>query len=118
MAFAKPMQRSFGYDVINLSGRANDFAPDIVYTRDSLLALASCSTHGHFVVFETDLGGKPLDQRIATPGISIVSLGTRTSDISLLSQPPVHGWTHARISVATWDITVSAGLLNPSACAH
>jgi hypothetical protein len=118
MAFAKPMQRSFGYDVLALGVAGSDFSPDVVYSADSLAKDVVCLAKGTAIVFETDLGGPPLNQRITGAEFAITRLGSATSDISLLSEPPVNGgWTHAAISVTAWKVVVTPDPAHAIACA-
>jgi hypothetical protein len=117
MAFAKPLARTFGYDVPNITNRKNDFAPDEVMTASLLAQQAVCSHNDTFVVFESQVGGPSLDSRITAPGITLTPLPSHTSDISLLSQPPVNGdWTHLTLTVKAWAVHVDATLTSGVTC--
>jgi hypothetical protein len=106
MAFAKPLDRSYGYTVLDIRGRGSDFAPDLVLTDATLASYAVCSGAPNILVFETQNGGAGLDARVADPGLTLRYLGENTSNISLLSQPPTNGnWTHAEITVKAWLVT-------------
>jgi hypothetical protein len=112
MAFAKPLARSYGYDVRNLRGRPSDFAPDVVLDGPTLTELAVCAPDTGILVFETQNGGLPLDKRVVVSGISLHYQGEQTSHISLLSQPPTNGdWTHAAITVKAWLVRADAAQL-------
>jgi hypothetical protein len=115
MAFAKPMARSFGYTVI--SDRGSDFAPDTVLSASALEQKAVCHDSNDFTVFEAEVGGPTLSQRVTTDGITLTPLGVRHSDISLLSQPPKNGdWTHFRLTVRAWTVHVDPSLTAGQTC--
>jgi hypothetical protein len=116
MAFAKPMTRTFGLDVVDLDNRS-DTRPDEVLTATMLEQQAACSSATSFVVFESELGGPALDSRVTTPGITFTALGSKRSDISLLSQPPKNGdWTHFRLTVRAWTVTIDPALVSAVSC--
>jgi hypothetical protein len=118
MAFAKPLERSYGYTVYGVHGHVNDFAPDFVMTDATLATFAVCAKQPRLLVFETQNGGRPLDERISDPELTIEYIGEKTSSISLLSQPPTNGdWTHANIVVKAWFVTPSASLAASTTCA-
>jgi hypothetical protein len=117
MAFAKPLERSYGYDVLGIHGRGSDFAPDLVLDDASLAAVAVCAKAPEIVVFETQSGGTPLDARVTEPGITLTTIGEKTSDISVISQPPtVKGWTKATITVKAWLVRVDPALAATISC--
>jgi len=117
MAFAKPMARTFRYDVLNISGRGSDFSPDQVFTAHTLTEQAVCAGTDRLVLFEAQTGGGDFDERVDDPGISLESLGSVTSDIQLLSQPATEGdWTTAEIPVDAWLVTFSADELAGASC--
>ncbi len=116
LPFAKPIKRSFGYDLINLDGRESDFAPDQVFTADMLLAEAACAHSNRLVLLETAAGGASLDERMRTDGIEVMPLGSVTSALQLLSQPPDGGWTTAKITVRAWDVRLDAALVEARGC--
>lgn len=116
MGFAKPMARTFGYNVVNISNRS-DTRADVVLTATSLEKQAACSKTDSFVVFESELGGPSLPSRVTTAGITFAPLGTRTGVISLLSQPPKNGdWTHFRLTVRAWQVTIDPALVTGVSC--
>jgi hypothetical protein len=115
MAFAKPMARSFGYPVIG--DRGSDFAPDTVLSAAVLEQKAVCHDSSDFTVFEAEVGGPTLPQRVTTSGITLTPLGTERGDISLLSQPPKNGdWTHFRLTVQAWTVHVDPTLTDGQTC--
>jgi hypothetical protein len=118
MAFAKPLQRSFGYtvpNIVNLPG--GDFSPDPVLSAASIEQDAVCFSSDTFTVYESQIGGPSLTTRVSTPGITFTPLGTRRSDISLLSEPPTNGdWTHLRLTVKAWTVTVAPSALRGVSC--
>ncbi|WP_213814357.1 hypothetical protein [Glaciihabitans sp. dw_435] len=117
MAFAKPMARSFGYNVLNIATRVNDFAPDEVMTSAQLLSEAACASTDELVVFETDLGGPALDARVSAPGLTITPLGESTSALQLLSQPPTNGdWVTLAITVRGYSVQVDPAVRAATAC--
>lgn len=105
MAFAIPMEYSFGYDFPNVSRGNYNFQPDDVLTAAQVSEVVAA--RGEVTVFETQTGvGSPLDERLADAGLTIERVTTETSDISLLAQTPVlEGWTRANIEVAIWRVT-------------
>lgn len=117
MAFAKPLDHSFGYDVTSVGTRASDIAPDEVLTATLLEQGAVCEGTSKLVVFESEVGGPTLAERVVTPGIEFRDLGTRSGVISLLSQPPKNGdWTHFHLRVRAWSVTISPSLTAGVSC--
>ncbi|NEM91342.1 hypothetical protein [Galbitalea soli] len=117
MAFAKPMERSFGYSVVDTQGRSSDFAPDEVMTAQTLAVQSVCAASPDFVVFETQLGGPAMDARVSSPQITFRPLGQRSSDISLLSEPPTKGdWTHLALTVKAWRVHVDPAATSGLSC--
>jgi hypothetical protein len=114
MGFAVPLKRSFGIDVLNASQRRDNFAHDEVLTIESLENYARCSPTDELVVYETQLGGPSVDERLAGQGATFTPLGEATSDISLLAQPADAGWTQAAITVKAWTVRVAEPA--PGAC--
>ena len=118
MAFAKPMARTFGYNVVNISDRGNDFAPDELVDAASLAKDASCASSNSLVVFETQVGGPSLDERITYPGFELTELGQATGEILMVSQPATNGdWTSTDIPVEAWLVEISDQNLLDNPCA-
>ena len=105
MAFAIPMERSFGYEFLNVDQGVYNFGPDDILDRGELLA--ALAKHPEITVYETQMStGQPLGDRIDDSGIHIEKVGEEVSDISLLKQAPVlQDWTHAHIRVVIWKVT-------------
>ncbi len=104
MAFAVPMQRSLGYDFINVRQGHDDFRPDEVPSAAELDA--DVAEHGTVYVYETQKSGRPLDERLASSDLDITRVGQATSDISLLEQrPQLQDWTHLHLHVIVWKVT-------------
>ena len=120
MAFAVPLRRTQGYEVLNARQGANNFRPDDVATADALVALAACRPDKTLIVLETDAGGENLEARLAEqldPGTYEIShLGREVSSISLLAQPPTAGWTRARIAVDGWRVDLTAAQTSSISC--
>jgi hypothetical protein len=117
MAFAKPLERSYGYTVYGVHGRDSDFAPDLVLTDASLSSYVVCAKKPTLLVFETQNGGESLDQRITDPLLHFTFVGEKTSSISLLAQPPTNGdWTHAEIPVKAWLVSADPALASTITC--
>jgi hypothetical protein len=105
MAFAIPMERSFGYEFLNVDQGVYNFGPDEILDRSALLA--ALADHPEITVYETQMAvGSPLGDRIDDPRIVIEKVGEEVSDISLLKQSPqLQDWTHAHIRVVIWKVT-------------
>jgi hypothetical protein len=105
MAFAIPMERSFGYEFLNVDQGVYNFGPDDILDRSELLT--ALAKHPEITVYETQMStGQPLGDRIDDPGIHIEKVGEEVSDISLLKQAPaLQDWTHAHIKVVIWKVT-------------
>ena len=118
MAFAKPLERSFGYVVPNIQNvPGGDFSPDPVLSNDTIKQDALCYNSDTFTVFEAEIGGPSLSSRITAPGITLIALGTAHGRISLLSEPPTNGdWTHFTPSVEAWTVTVDPSALTGLTC--
>jgi hypothetical protein len=115
MAFGKPMQHSFGLDVVNIGGFG--FEPDDVLTDADLVHVARCRRSARLVVFETDLGEPTLTERVSTPDVRIQSLGDATSDMkSLRQQPARKTWDSVRFTVNAWLVEVDTARLRSGTC--
>ena len=106
MAFGVPLQRSFGFDMANVSQGNDNFSPDDVIS-DAQLDDALDDADSVYV-FETVTGaGRPLDER-ASSEFTVTRVDEETSDISLLQQErSLADWTHARITVVIWQVSRS-----------
>jgi hypothetical protein len=104
MAFAVPMQRSFGATFLNVDQSEYNFAPDDVISLSELRE--AVAQEGTALVFETQTAyGPPLIDRIDPAILSVTRVAEETSDISLLAQrPQLADWTHAHIHVAVWSV--------------
>jgi hypothetical protein len=104
MAFAVPLNRSFGYEFQNVSQGEYNFAPDKVVS--PLEIERALKKADRVFVFETQTGeGASLDERMPA-WFSVTKVVEETSDISLLAQErTLAGWTHAQINVIVWEIT-------------
>lgn len=113
MAFGVPLSRSQGFEVLNVVQEIDDFAPDDVASASVLADALSCVGGDSIVVIETDAGGEKLPARLAADvaagSIVIDELGSAESDIDLLAQPPVDGWTTARVRVDAWLVHFAEG---------
>ena len=118
MAFAKPLDRSFGYDVPNIQNvPGGDFSPDPVLSVATIEKDAVCYNADTFTVFEAETGGPALSSRVSSPDITLTPLGTAHGRISLLSEPPTNGdWTHFTPTVRAWTVTVAASALAGVTC--
>jgi hypothetical protein len=104
MAFAVPLIRSYGIPFENVSQGDPNFGPDAVVSAADIAKEVSCDSSVY--VFETQNGGKALAQRLKGSGYPVQKVATQTSNIQLLSQPPVNGtWTYAHITVTTWRVS-------------
>jgi hypothetical protein len=104
MAFAIPLERTFGVEFENVSQGDDNFQPDDVIIPQELAEIAG---DGAVLVFETDTGeGRPLDERLPST-FTVTEVAVETSALDLLAQPPAAGWTVAQITVRIWS--VSAG---------
>ena len=108
MAFGVPLQRSFGFDMSNVSQGDDNFSPDDVIT-DAQLDSALGDAHSVYV-FETQTDrGRPLDERVGS-GFTVSRITEQTSDISLLQQErTLAEWTHAEITVVVFEVTRAEG---------
>ncbi|HEY4268852.1 MAG TPA: hypothetical protein VGM94_11740 [Galbitalea sp.] len=110
MAFAVPLQRSYGISIANVSQANPNFGPDAVISKQVLHDVVSCGSTA--LVFETQNGGSPLDDRLRGTGYVATLVAHQTSNIQLLGEPPVHGtWTRARIAVDAWRVSA-----DPASC--
>jgi hypothetical protein len=119
MAFAVPLRRTFGLDIVNASQRDDNFGPDEVLSDTSLFDYAACQPGHELVVYEVQNVGSPLDRRISDPRIVLDYLGTATSSITTLVQPPTDGdWTTSRVTVEVWRATVPEDAPTPPVCSN
>jgi len=106
MAFAVPLQRSFGYQFDNVTQGDFNFAPDDVVTSLELYRALDKAAGDTVYVYETQTGvGRPLDERLAS-NLHATQIAEETSNISLLQQErTLADWTHAKITVIVWAVT-------------
>ncbi|GAA1728641.1 hypothetical protein [Microcella frigidaquae] len=103
MAFARPMQISYGYEVLRVTGRDN-FGRDEVVDRAAIDSSLACSLTGRILVYELQNGGPVLGERIDDEGVSIRLRETVSGSMSLLSQPPGAGWQKVDFTVGVWEV--------------
>lgn len=103
MAFARPMQVSYGYEVLRVTGRDN-FGRDEVLDLEALASSLACSPSGRILVHEVRNGGQGLGDRIDDPGLTVRRDETVSGSMSLLSQPPGAGWQELRFTVDVWIV--------------
>jgi hypothetical protein len=109
MAFARPMEVSFGYNVKRIDNR-NNFGPDEVVSADTLENELACSPTSSVTVFELQDGGPNVGARISDSKLAITKLATDRGTISLLSQPPVNGgWQYLHFTTDVWKVTAAPG---------
>jgi hypothetical protein len=105
MAFAVPLERTFGCTFLNVSQKSSNFAPDDVISDQELQNALAAS--GKVLVFETQTGqGMPLEARVDPTVLKVTKVTEETSDISLLEQhPQLADWTHAHIDIVIWSVS-------------
>ncbi|MDQ1555868.1 MAG: hypothetical protein QOI02_870 [Actinomycetota bacterium] len=111
MAFAIPLERSFGVHIANVNRGNPNFGPDEVLTAGRLASFATCVPGQPMIVFETQVDAPSLEKRVSTAGITITPLRTLTSNLQVLMQPPTNGgWQQARIPVRVYRVAVDPTL--------
>jgi len=112
MAFAVPMEMSFGYNFINADRtKESDFAHDDVLSAKNVATVAACSGDASFVAADVEVGGPPLDQRLAGSGATAKKLGTAEEPVLFLQQPAgPRGWYSVDFEVTAWRVTVPAAV--------
>ncbi|MFN4000524.1 hypothetical protein [Microcella sp.] len=103
MAFARPMQISYGFEVLRLAGRDN-FGRDEVLDLAAVESSLACSPTGRILVHEVRNGGEGLGDRIDDPSVSVRLDETVSGSMSLLSQPPGAGWQEVAFTVDVWIV--------------
>lgn len=117
MAFAVPLRRTFMLNIVNAPQSDPNFGPDEVLSDTSLLNYAACEPGHEVVVYEVQNVGKPLDERVSDTRIALTYLGSTTSSITTLVQPPVDdAWTVSAVTVKAWRASVPAGTAPIGAC--
>ncbi|MCU1598729.1 MAG: hypothetical protein JWQ47_2468 [Glaciihabitans sp.] len=108
MAFARPMQVSYGYNVKRIDNRNNIDRDEVVgYT--VLEQELACSSTGSILVFELQNTGKNLGSRIVDPNLTITRLASDRGRLSLLSEPPTNGgWQYLSLTVDVWKVTATS----------
>ena len=104
MAFAVPLERTFGHEFPNVDQGNDNFQPDDVITTAQIDRGLEKSDSVY--VYETQTGkGQPLDERLPD-GYTATQQSSTTSDIALLAQErQLAEWTHAEITVVVWEVT-------------
>lgn len=107
MAFAVPLERTFGFEFGNVEQGIDDFAPDEVVSDATLDA--ALTDANEVIVFETvKTDGLPLDER-ASERFAVEKVGTESSNISLLPQGPgLREWDHSTVEVVIWRVSRAA----------
>jgi hypothetical protein len=104
MAFAVPLERTFGLNIPNVDQGNDNFSPDDVITENELDAALESSDIVYVFETQTEIG-EPLNERVSSD-LSVTSISDRTSNISLLPQGPgLAPWSHANIRVITWTVS-------------
>jgi hypothetical protein len=108
MAFARPMEISYGYNVKRIDNR-NNFDRDEVVNSTVLEQELACSSTGSIIVFELQNTGKNLGSRISDPNLTITSLASDRGRLSLLSEPPTNGgWQYLSLKTDVWKVTATS----------
>ncbi|QZN84773.1 hypothetical protein [Cellulomonas sp. C5510] len=107
-ALARPLEYTFGLEVVNLD-RSTDFAPDEQVGRNDIRIAASCAGTEAVTVFDVLRGGAPLDARLVDSGLVLEPLATETGTITYLPQgfEPEH-WRDVDLVVMAWRVEVPA----------
>jgi hypothetical protein len=114
MAFARPMEVSYGYNVKRIDGR-NNFDRDEVVTSSVLEQELACSTTGSIIVFEMQNGGPDLGSRVTDANLDITRVASDRGRLSLLSQPPSNGgWQYVTLKADAWKVTAASSSSLPA----
>lgn len=113
MAFAVPLERTFGLDVFNIEqGRHHDFERDDVLEARQVPFIAACAQVTEFVLLDVATGGPGADRAVSSPGVRVEPLGVEEGAVSFLTQPPDElGWHVVDFRVAAWRVTVEPSAL-------
>ncbi len=106
MAFAVPLERTFGHEVLNIPSTGNGFLPDRVVGAQSLSAVAACTGNPEMVLLDVRTGGPAADVRIDEPGVRVEFLGAHQGVLQLLGQPAGNGWYSATFVVDVWKVSL------------
>lgn len=109
MAFAVPLGRTFGLDVVNVNrGSVRDFGPDDVLQANAVAFTAACAEVDTFVLLDVQTGGPDAPERLAAPGISVEPIGLVEGPMLFLGQPAgERGWYAVDFRVEAWQVTVA-----------
>jgi hypothetical protein len=110
MAFAVPLEVSFGYNVFNVHPDAGrDRERDEVLNAENVALTTACAGGDDFVVLDMDTGGAPLDKRLAGSGAIVKEIGTAKGPVLFLAQPAApRGWFSVDFSVTGWRVKMPA----------
>ncbi|WP_435736722.1 hypothetical protein V5D56_18435 [Cellulosimicrobium sp. PMB13] len=116
MAFARPLEYTFGRDVLN-DPAAGDFDPDEVASAASLDRYAACSGNRTLTVIEADAGGTDLDARLADSDLAASHLAEVSGVVELLHQPASSGWIDVDYTFDVWTVEITGEpTLAPADC--
>lgn len=109
MAFAVPLERTFGVEVFNVNQGPANFQPDQVLRNEDLGFVAACSGYDSFTLLEVaTVGGVPADERLTGPGVTVTAVGEVAGPVLFLAQPPGdRGWYAVTVVVHGWQIDVA-----------
>jgi hypothetical protein len=105
-SFGVPLIKSFGKNVINVSGRP-PFGHDTVVGEPEITDALACNPDGVYVVDVTKPTGEDLAARATSPGYTLESLGKVSEVLPTIAQPE-HGWVPVPIQAEVWRATRTA----------
>ncbi|TXK16263.1 hypothetical protein [Homoserinibacter sp. GY 40078] len=117
MAFAVPLQRSYGIDMVDTDQARNNFAPDRQLDAERILDFMACRPDAdEFVIYEVRNGGPGLDEVLTGSPVQVADPQTVRGSLELLAQPPDAGWTTARFEVVAWHATADREARSAGVC--
>ena len=106
MAFAVPLDRTFGHDVLNVPSTGDGFLPDRVVDAAALDGIAACTGQREMVLLDLRTGGPAAGERLAGAGARAELRGAHQGVVQLLGQPAGDGWYSATFVVDVWKVVV------------
>lgn len=104
-AFGKPLQASYGRQVLNFPRGSEPFAPDPVLDTAQTLALLGCLPDARAYVVEfSSTHPADLDERLSNSPITVDELGSAHAEVPLLRQLGTREWETMVMDAHVWQV--------------
>lgn len=111
MAFARPLETSFGVPMINVDLSGGGFAPDGVLDDDLVSRLAACEELDAFLLMEVEVAGTDAGERLTLDGVALTEVTSVSGEVDFLGQPRVApAWYTVEFVIDVWEVALAEEL--------